>query len=81
MKVKTSITLSQELIKAIDKRHPNRSEFIEQGMRTYLRQLRRAERDAHDMAIYEKYGEELNKEAEETLLYSAYYNEELHEAR
>ena len=69
------------MIKAIDKRHPNRSEFIEQGMRAYLRQLRRAERDAHDMAIYKKYADELNKESEETLLYSAYYNEELHEAR
>jgi metal-responsive CopG/Arc/MetJ family transcriptional regulator len=81
MKVKTSITLSEELVKAIDQRHSNRSEFIEKGMRAYLRQLKREERDAHDLEILNKYADELNREALETLEYSAYYNEELREAR
>jgi metal-responsive CopG/Arc/MetJ family transcriptional regulator len=81
MKIKTSITLSEELVKAIDQRHSNRSEFIEKGMRAYLRQLKREERDAHDLEILNKYADELNREALETLEYSAYYNEELREAR
>jgi metal-responsive CopG/Arc/MetJ family transcriptional regulator len=81
MKVKTSITLSEELVKAIDQRHSNRSKFIEKGMRAYLRQLKREERDAHDLEILNKYADELNREALETLEYSAYYNEELREAR
>lgn len=81
MKVKTSITLSQELLKAIDQRHSNRSEFIEKGMRAYLRELKRRERDAHDAAIYAKHADELNRQALESLEYSAFYDEELHEAR
>ncbi len=83
MKVKTSITLSQEVLAAIDKQHSNRSEFIEKGMRAYLGALRRKEISEHDRAIYEKYADELNKEAEQTLLFSAYYNPEpeLHETR
>lgn len=76
MKVKTSITLSQEVLAAIDKFHPNRSEFLEKAARSYLRALRRAERDARDRALYEKYAAELNQQALETLEYSAYYNEE-----
>lgn len=81
MKVKTSITLSEELLKAIDKRHPNRSEFIEKGMRAYLRQLRREERNAHDRAILDKYADELNREALEVLEYQDFYLGEPHEAR
>ncbi len=67
MKVKTSITLSQEVLAAIDKLHPNRSEFLEKAARSYLRALRRAERDARDRALYEKYAEELNRQALESL--------------
>jgi metal-responsive CopG/Arc/MetJ family transcriptional regulator len=39
MKVKTSITLSKELLKTIDKlsgRHKSRSEFIEAALKAYI---------------------------------------------
>jgi len=67
MKIKTSITLERELLEAIDRRFPNRSKFLEQAARTYLRELHRAERDARDRALYEKYAEELNRQALESL--------------
>ena len=67
MKVKTSITLSEELLEAIDKQHSNRSEFIEKLIRKELREQRKRERDAHDAAIYAKYADELNQQALQTL--------------
>lgn len=77
-----TITLERELLEATDQRFSNRLKFLEQAARLYLRELRRAERDARDRALYEKYAEELNRQALETLEYSAYYNEEdPHEAR
>ena len=45
MKVKTSITLSQELLKAVDKRtrqqKKTRSDFIETAVRAFLKRLTR----------------------------------------
>lgn len=67
MKVKTSITLSEEVLAAIDKRHPNRSEFIENLVRRELSEQRKREREAHDAALYAKYANELNRQALESL--------------
>jgi len=55
MKVKTSVSLSKELLAAIDDtigQGGNRSEFIERAVRRQLREIRRAQRDAHDREIY-----------------------------
>lgn len=70
MKVKTSVSLSDDLLRQIDGEigeHGNRSEFIERALKRYFRLQRRAERNAHDAAIYEKYADELNAETEEVL--------------
>jgi Arc/MetJ-type ribon-helix-helix transcriptional regulator len=55
MKVKTSVSLSAELLAAIDEAvgtGGNRSEFIEKALRRQLREIRRAERNARDSEIY-----------------------------
>ncbi len=55
MKVKTSVSLSEELLAAIDETvgtGGNRSEFIEKAVRRRIRELRRAERNARDREIF-----------------------------
>ncbi len=55
MKVKTSVTLSPEILKQIDAEvgeSSNRSQFIEQILTKYFRQQRRDARNAKDAAIY-----------------------------
>ena len=52
MKIKTSITLSQELFNTIDDlpdQYGNRSLFLETAAWTFIRQLRRAEQAARDL--------------------------------
>lgn len=54
MKVKTSVTRSEDVPKQLDDvlgRGGNRSEFIEESLRLRLRDLRRAKRNARDAAI------------------------------
>ena len=75
MKVKTSVTLSEELLKAI-KAHAraeaaNRSALIEQAMWEYLSSHHRADRDGNDMARINAESAELNKEALDTIDYQA----------
>jgi metal-responsive CopG/Arc/MetJ family transcriptional regulator len=72
MKIKTSVTLSEELVAMIDKHtegETNRSAFIELAVRTYLQILQRRERDRHDLRIINRLSEKLNKEAEDVLDY------------
>jgi len=55
MKVKTSVTLSEELLLQLDQilgKDGNRSQFIEESLRQRLREMRRAERNARDAEIY-----------------------------
>jgi metal-responsive CopG/Arc/MetJ family transcriptional regulator len=74
MKVKTSITLSDTLLAEIDNLSgKNRSEFIEQVLRSYLRKRKKRERDARDREIIDKYADEINKEVEEVLGYQFGY--------
>jgi metal-responsive CopG/Arc/MetJ family transcriptional regulator len=54
MKVKTSVTLSRELLAAIEKRchgESSRSEFLERAAWDVLRAAERTERDARETAI------------------------------
>ena len=70
MKLKTSITLSDDLVKAIDQQsgpHGNRSEFIETAVRTYIRHILREQQNAKDLAIINRQAERLNKEASDVL--------------
>ena len=80
-KRKISITLSRDVLKAIDRAAGtkySRSAFIE-TLRHYFRELRqakllkreRAKIHAHDLEILNRYADRLNVEAEETLQYQA----------
>jgi metal-responsive CopG/Arc/MetJ family transcriptional regulator len=75
MKVKTSVTLSEELLKAIEAQAraeaANRSALIEQAMWEYLRSRHRADRDREEMARINAASVELNKEALDTIDYQA----------
>jgi metal-responsive CopG/Arc/MetJ family transcriptional regulator len=73
MKVKTSITLSTELLKIIDKRSKqfkkNRSDFIESAVWAFIEQLKRDEQNARDLEIINRRADFLNEEAADVLAY------------
>jgi metal-responsive CopG/Arc/MetJ family transcriptional regulator len=70
MKIKTSITLSEDLIQALNKyAADNRSEFIEKALRSFLAQLARDDRNARDVRIINEKADALNREAEDVLAY------------
>ena len=71
MKVKTSITLSEDLLGAIDQRagNKNRSEFIEEALRSFIAQIIRDEQNARDIQIINKQADFLNQEAADVLAY------------
>ena len=73
MKIKTSITLSEELLKILDKRAKqlkrNRSDYIEAAVWAFLRQSARAERNARDLEILNRRADDLNAEALDVLDY------------
>lgn len=72
MKVKTSITLSRDILQAIDARAGrgrSRSEFIEAALRAFLDQARRGERNARDIDILNRRAGRLNREAADVLGY------------
>ncbi|MGD0271066.1 MAG: ribbon-helix-helix protein, CopG family [Candidatus Sulfotelmatobacter sp.] len=72
MKEKTSITLSKDMLKAIDlmagsKR--SRSAFIEAVLAQYLHQQARAQMEARDIELMNKAADALNEEVEDVLRY------------
>lgn len=72
MKVKTSITLSEDLLETVDEfavNYKNRSDFIETIIRKAIAQMIRDEQNARDIELYEKHHDELNKEAKDVLEY------------
>lgn len=72
MKVKTSITLSEDLLEAIDRRSAqfkNRSDFIEAAIRAFIAQMIRDEQNARDLAIINRRADRLNQEAAHVLAY------------
>lgn len=72
MKVKTSITLSGDVIAAID-RHSrefgSRSEFLETAARELLARLARTAAERKDLEIINRRAAALNAEAEDVLSY------------
>ena len=73
MKVKTSITISEELLKVVDKRakqyKKNRSDFIEAAVLAFIGRLIRDEQNARDLEILNRRADYLNREAAEVLAY------------
>jgi metal-responsive CopG/Arc/MetJ family transcriptional regulator len=72
MKVKTSITLSKDLLKAIDQfstQYKNRSDFLEAAARALIAQLLRDAQNAKDLAILNRRADVLNREAADVLTY------------
>ena len=69
VKVKTSITLPEDLLQAIDQTDPNRSSFIEKAARQYLVALAKSRREAQDAEILNACAESLNREALDVLEY------------
>lgn len=71
MKVKTSVTLSRELLLQIDQlpEPGNRSAFLETAGWAYLELLRRVESDRRDLEILNARADYLNAEAADALLY------------
>jgi len=72
MKVKISITLSEGLLKEIDRRShrfKNRSDFIEVAVCSYITHIARQEQNAKDLAIINRRADQLNKEATDVLAY------------
>jgi len=74
MKIKTSITLSEDVLQGIDAlsgSRTNRSEFIEHAVRDYLDRQAQRKRDMDDFAILNRKASRLNKEADDVLTYQA----------
>jgi metal-responsive CopG/Arc/MetJ family transcriptional regulator len=72
MKIKTSITLSNEILKAIDLyvgEYRSRSEFIETAVRKFIAQLARKEAERRDLELINSHSDSLNAEAEDVLTY------------
>ena len=72
MKVKTSITLSKELLKAVDRlagRNKSRSEFIEAALKAYIALIIHNEQNAKDLEIINRRADGLNEEALDVLAY------------
>lgn len=69
VRVKTSVTLPQDLLKRIDGRGSNRSVFLELASRAYLAHLEKAERERRDQAIINANAKRLNREARDVLGY------------
>ncbi len=63
MRVKTSVTLPEDVLAAIDKVDENRSGFLERAARQYLARLNRALHEKRDEEIYAREMEYLNAEA------------------
>jgi len=73
MKIKTSITLSADLLREIDARvepqQRSRSEFIEEAVRAFLAGADRAALQAREAALLRKHARALNADMADVLEY------------
>ena len=72
MRVKTSITLPEDLLKAIDQHsehYKSRSEFVEAALWAFITQTIRNEQNARDVQIINQRADHLNEEAADVLAY------------
>lgn len=73
MKVKTSITLSEELLRRVDRAAgtTSRSAFIEAVLQGFLRERALEEEQRRDRRLLDAAAERLNREVEDVLDYQA----------
>ena len=69
MRIKTSITLPEDLLQCIDRVDSNRSALIERATRVYLARMEKARREARDAEIINANAGRLNREALDVLEY------------
>jgi predicted transcriptional regulator len=72
MKVKTSITLERETLRAVDrlaKPDSNRSRVIEAAVTEFVRRRERAAREARDVEIINRHAEEFARLMDDVLEY------------
>jgi metal-responsive CopG/Arc/MetJ family transcriptional regulator len=72
MRVKTSVTLPEDLLRSLDRAaggHSNRSRLIEEAVRALLETKARAARDARDIEVINRHADRLNDEAADVLEY------------
>ena len=70
MKVKTSITLSEDIVARLDQLASggeSRSELIERLLRESFLEMERRARDSKDLEVINRNADELNKEADDVL--------------
>ena len=66
MKTKTSVTISDDVLRAVDSvagAHSNRSQFIETAVKRFLEHIRRERRNARDLEIINRRSKRLNRGA------------------
>jgi metal-responsive CopG/Arc/MetJ family transcriptional regulator len=74
MRVKTSVTIDERVLRAIDKattRSRSRSRLIEDAAREFLARRTRAATEARDLAILNDVADALNREMDDVLSYQA----------
>jgi metal-responsive CopG/Arc/MetJ family transcriptional regulator len=79
MKIKTSLSLSEELVARLDRlAGPNvsRSAFVEQILREFVEGRAQARRDAREAAAINRHAEQLNAEMADALSFQAGFAEE-----
>jgi len=72
MKVKTSITLNEEIVEELDRitdEGSNRSQMIERAVADFIARQRRQLRDVRDLEILNRSAEEFNEEVDDILTY------------
>ena len=74
MRVRTSITVDEDLLETVDKlagKPQNRSQFIEAAIQAYIIQHAYGERKARDLELINESADTLNLEALDVLEYQA----------
>ncbi|HEX8106372.1 MAG TPA: ribbon-helix-helix domain-containing protein [Kofleriaceae bacterium] len=77
MKVKASVTLSEDLLRAVDElaRSSSRSEVIERALREFFAARARAERDARDLEIMNAHADAYNVETADLTTYQTWIDD------
>lgn len=79
MKAKTSLTLSEDLVKSLDKlagAKVSRSAFVENILREFVDRRAAARRDAQAVAAINRHAAELNAEMSDTLSFQSSFEDE-----
>jgi metal-responsive CopG/Arc/MetJ family transcriptional regulator len=69
VRIKTSITLPEDLLQTIDRTGPNRSAFIERASRAYLARLGKLKREQRDIQLINAHPRRLNAGAMDVIGY------------